>query len=211
MKKILLSIFILTLLSCNKDDDEENSVQVLEPVAFFKGSLDGQPFDYNQAEGFSPTHVNKPIYGFIGAGFERSFFYASSMELFATTEDFPSVSITLHSMYTSTSYSDETENFNNSFASIPTNFITNDQESNFEKGVSVSYVDANEKYYTSLSGSQENSTVNYSSIVPGRDAYGYQYQTVKGTVNCKLYNYDDPTDVIVVTNGSFKLVFNEFE
>lgn len=36
-------------------------------------------------------------------------------------------------------------------------------------------------------------------------------QTIVGTVNCKFYNENDPTDIIVLTNGKYKLIFREFD
>ena len=33
--------------------------------------------------------------------------------------------------------------------------------------------------------------------------------TIVGNVNCKLYNQNNPSDVIALSNGTYKLIFRE--
>ena len=55
------------------------------------------------------------------------------------------------------------------------------------------------------------SAIMYNTGVAGTNDFGFQTQTITGSVNCKLYNENDVNDVIVLTNGTFKLVFQEFD
>lgn len=133
------------------------------------------------------------------------------MDLYGTMETYPSLDVTMHNMYQSTSYADETTNFNTTFDSKPTNFISYDDDSNWIKGVSVTHIDANGDIFSTLSGSQSGSSISYTSMTTATNDFGFQTKTVTGTVNCTLYKDSDPSETITLTNGSFKLTFQEFD
>lgn len=204
MKKILLFLSIAMFVSCSNDESGST-------IAFFRADLGSQSVNYSQNSSTSPAYYNLVSVGFSGDGSNKSFYYGSSMNLYGTIEIYPSLDVTMHNMYQSTSYADETANFNTTFESKPDNFISYDDDSNWVKGVSVSYMDANGELYTSLGGTQSGSSIVYNSMTTGTNDFGFQTKTITGTVNCTLYKDSDPSESITLTNGSFKLTFQEFD
>jgi hypothetical protein len=73
------------------------------------------------------------------------------------------------------------------------------------KGVEVGYQAADNLNYSTMGGSQSGSTFVITGSSEGMDGL-YKIKTITGTFSCKLYNQDDNTDVINVTNGTFKIV-----
>lgn len=205
MKKILFFLSLAMLASCSSDESSSST------VAFFRANLNGQSVNYSQNSSSSPDYYNQPSVGFNGDGSNKSFYYGSSMDLYGTMESYPSLDVTMHNMYQSTSYADETTNFNTTFDSKPTNFISYDDDSNWIKGVSVTHIDANGDIFSTLSGSQSGSSISYTSMTTATNDFGFQTKTVTGTVNCTLYKDSDPSETITLTNGSFKLTFQEFD
>ncbi len=205
MKKILFFLSIAMFASCSSDESSSST------VAYFRASLNGQSVNYSQDSSNSPSYFNQPIVGFNGNGSDKSFYYASSMDYYAGMESYPSLDVTMHNMYQSTSYADETTNFNTTFDSKPTNFISYDDDSNWIKGVSVTHIDANGDIFSTLSGSQSGSSISYTSMTTATNDFGFQTKTITGTVNCTLYKDSDPSETITLTNGSFKLTFQEFD
>lgn len=205
MKKILFVLSLAMFASCSSDESSSST------IAFFRASLNGQSVNYSQNSSSSPTYYNQLGIGFSGNGFDKSFYYASSMDLYGTMESYPSLDLTMHHMYQSTSYEDETTNFNTTFESKPTNFISYDDDSNWVKGVSVSHIDSNGELFTTLAGSQTGSSISYTSMTSDINDFGFQTKTITGTVNCTLYKDSNPSETITLTNGSFKLTFQEFD
>ena len=205
MKKILFFLSLAIFASCSSDESSSST------VAYFRANLNGQSVDYSQDSSNSPTYFNQPIVGFSGNGSDKSFYYASSMDYYGGFDSYPSLDVTMHNMYQSTSYADETTNFNTTFDSKPTNFISYDDDSNWIKGVSVTHIDANGDIFSTLSGSQSGSSISYTSMTTATNDFGFQTKTITGTVNCTLYKDSDPTETITLTNGSFKLTFQEFD
>lgn len=211
MKKLSFLVLGLLFFSCSSDDSNDTPDNSSNTVAFFKANLTNLSVNYIQDNSNSPSHFNQPIVGYSGNGSNKSFYYSSSMEPLSLN-NYPSLDITLHHMYQSTDESTETTSFNTIFSNKPTNFITSDQDFNWTKGVSVTYTDNNGDSYSTLSGSQTGSTINYTSTVAGTNSLtGLQTQTVSGTVACKLYKDSDPSIIINLTAGSFKLVFQEYD
>jgi len=76
----------------------------------------------------------------------------------------------------------------------------------------VNYSNVNGTRYSSMYGDQTGSTMTVISSTAGTaTGTNLKTRTIVGTVNCKLYNEVDPTDVITLTNGKYKLVFEEFD
>ena len=214
MKKLALAILSLTFFSCSSSDDDAATpitpAPVNNSVAYFYSKINNVSLTFDQDNTMNPTSYNSASLGFRGIGSDKYFYYGSMMERY-NSSDVTSLDLTFHNMYHSTSYSDETTNFYSNFNIKPTNFLTEAQESNLEKGISVFYTDASGETYSSLYGSQTGSTIAYTSSTQGTNTFGLQTLTIVGTVNCKLYNTNDVTDVKTLTNGSYKLTFQEFD
>ncbi|MVO09845.1 hypothetical protein GOQ30_11805 [Flavobacterium sp. TP390] len=210
MKKLLFLFVSSILLSCSNDSND-NSGETTNSVAFFKATVGSTTLNYIQDNSSNPSYYNQPYVGYSGISSNRSYYYAAAMVPFSGFDDFPSLELTMHNMYQSDDEASETVNFNTTFAVKPVNFITYEQDNNLVKGVSVTYKNANGDLYTTLAGSQDNSAIMYNTGVAGTNDFGFQTQTITGSVNCKLYNENDVNDVIVLTNGTFKLVFQEFD
>ncbi|MDK2771835.1 MAG: hypothetical protein KYX68_06345 [Flavobacterium sp.] len=208
MKKLFLIALTAMFISCSSDDDS-NSSNSSSDVAYFTATVDGASFNYRENNSSSPSHYHSFGYGFNGNGFDKSFYYSAYILPSTTFSYYPSIDVTLHNMFVSTSESAETDAFYGLFNTLPTNYISYDDDSNWVKGISVTYIDQNEVFYTSLAGSQAGSSITFSNPTNGYDG-NLQTVTVTGTVNCKLYNSEDVTDYKTVTNGTFKLIFREY-
>ncbi|WP_310554499.1 hypothetical protein [Flavobacterium sp.] len=213
MKKLLLVALAISLFSCSSDDSAAPIVPIpTSSIAYFRALLNGVALDYSMNNNINPTHSNGFYIGFSGVNtFDRSYYYGSYLIPSTTINDFPQISLTFNNMFnTSLSTESETSAFNTNFTTPPTNFITNTENSNNIKGIDVSYQSPNGVRYSTLSGSQTGSIMAVLSSVAGIESGGFlKTQTVTGTVSCKLYNENDASDVIVLTNGTYKLVFRE--
>lgn len=211
MKKLLLITLIAVFASCSSEDsnNEDSNNDNVSTVAFFKATVDGNAFQYIEEDILFPTHYHSYGNGYNGNGFDKSFYYTGYMLPMSAMADYPSIDLTMHNMFQSTSESDETAAFYSTFDDLPNNFITYDDDSNLIKGISLTLIDEDEKYYSTLAGSQAGSTINYATKINGTDG-GLQTVRLIGSVNCKLYNTEDPSDVKIVTNGTFKLFFREY-
>lgn len=211
MKKVLLLVVSIALLSCSKSDDAETTPST-SAIAYFKATLNGQPLDYTLTD-YATSAYGYSYYNGLQSGpgyFDKSYHYGSAMQPINATNYFPQISLTFNNMYNSNSDVSQTDAFYSVFETIPTNFITSAENGSLLKGIDVSYSTTSGVNYSTLGGSQTGSTMTVTSSKTGVEVVGgLKIITIVGTVNCKLYNYDDPSDVIVLTNGSYKLIFRE--
>lgn len=210
MKKLFLATLALVLFSCSKDAATTEPVTA-EALYYFKAKLNGTTFDYTQNNTLTPSHAAIPSSGYSGNGFNHSHYYACMMMPYPTPSSYyPRLELSFDHMYMSDSQdTGETEAFYGLFNPVPTNFITETEDNNYVKGISCSYVTADGTYYTTKKGVQTGSSMTVTSSVSGT-SNGYKTKTIKGTITCKLYNEMDPSDVITLTNGSYKLYFGEY-
>ena len=212
MKKLVLSILSLAIFSFSSDDDTTAPITptpVNNSLAYFNSKINNTSIVFEQDNTLNPTSVYVPSAGYSSNGGNYYFYYGSAME--RNSSELTSLDLTFNNMYNSATLAEETTNFYTNFDTKPTNFLTATQEANLEKGVSLVYTDSNGDTFSSLQGSQTGSTISYSSTTQGTGISGGKTVTIVGTVNCKLYNTNDVTDVKTLTNGSFKLIFHEFE
>lgn len=210
MKKVFLLLLSISLFSCNSDSDSGSGTPT-NAEAYFQADLNGTALNYHQDNYTNPTHYASFGNGFQANGFDRYYYYGSDMMPITNTGMYPQIGLTFENLFdTSTTSSTETEIFYSLFDTTPTNFITNDQNYAKVKGISVSYQAPDGKSYSTQFGSQSGSVMTVTSTTDGIEYGGsLQIETVVGTVNCKLYNVDNPSDVITLTNGKFKLIFRE--
>lgn len=215
MKKTLLALLALSLFSCSNNSDPEPIPVPTDAdlIAYFKGSLNGQTLNYYQENYLAPTHTYGFENGFVGDGFMRHFYYGCLMQPYPPTSNFyPNIDLTFNNLFHSTDYAEETTAFPTLLVTPPTNFLTQTQEDNHESGISVNYSNVNGTRYSSMYGDQTGSTMTVISSTAGTaTGTNLKTRTIVGTVKCKLYNEVDPTDVITLTNGKYKLIFLEFD
>lgn len=221
MKKVLLLALTISLFSCSSDEatallplptpaPEENS------IAHFRASLNGQALNYSQTSWTtSSSHQYSYSNGYTnpagGDYFDKAYYYGCVLTPLTNTDTYPQIGLTFVGMYTTADESEETAAFHQVFsANLPTNFITMDEENDGVKGIYVNYESANGTRYSSLSGNQAGSAINFTSSTSGMEGM-LKIQTITGTVNCKLYNESNPSDVIVLTGGQYKVVLREFD
>jgi hypothetical protein len=212
MRKLFFLFLSIFIMGCSKDDSSNNvpASETSNATAFFIATVGNETLKYIQDNSNKPAFVNGLSIGYKGLDFDKSFYYGSTMGPNTITEH-AQLEITMLNMYKSTSTDDETTNFNKTFTSKPTNFITSSQYESLTKGISVMYTNAAGVVYSTLKGDQTTSLISYTSAVSGIGQNNMQQQLITGALNCKLYNENDPTDVLTLTNGTFKLYFREYD
>lgn len=214
----------ISLFSCSKSDDVAQALPVVpntsglvdinvDLIAFFNASLNGVPLNYLQSTLPSSSHSYGIYNGYQGGPgyFDKSYHYGCFIQPNLLTTDYPQIGITFNNMYNSNSTVSQTNAFYGLFTSTPTNFLTSTQLSNLTKGLDVNYKSATNVSYSSLTGSQTGSLMTVTSVKNGiASGSNLKTVTIDGTINCKLYNNANPSDVITLTNGSFRLIFREF-
>jgi len=217
MKKLFLALVSTALFSCSSDDSSTTPTPVTptpsNSITFFNSKIDNTSFVFNEDTSLNPTHYHDLYVGYTnGNGFDKVYTYGCSM-VENNTNLIPALELSFDNMYATADYAEETANFYSNFqTNTPTNFITSTQESNLIKGISVNYTPAVGSYFSTKYGSQTGSTITYTSITTGTNSTtGEKIVTITGTLNCKLYDSNDVTNVKTLTNGSFKLIFNEFD
>ena len=210
MKKYLVLAFSITLFSCSKGDDSTPSPSAND-IAYFRASLNGKAVDFTQSNYLNPVYSqNFTFSGCFLNGQDCVIDYGAFLMPYSTMAFVPSIGLSFDNLYNQSSQANESTTFYSLFTIIPTNFITSSQETNDFKGVDVQYGTIDNKTYSSLGGNQTGSSLTIISSTKGIENGGtLKIQTIIGTVNCKLYNDDNPLDIIRLTNGQFKLIFRE--
>jgi hypothetical protein len=203
MKKLLLLALSVALFSCSSDSDSDSGSG--SGVAYIKGKMDGTAFNYTFNNSLSDQYFYNSVISTSGDGINNIYSYGGMLYPMTFT---PSIMIAWDSMLSVGNGSDDTDLFYSSFDNTPENYLTDAQYQNNERGIDVQYEDAGGNFYNTTYGSQTGSSFNVASKTEGTDG-GLKTITIKGTFSCKLYNSNDPTDVINITNGSYKLIVRE--
>lgn len=211
MKKYLLVAFSIILFSCSEGDSTDKTPET-NTIAYFKGSLNGIALEYIETDNLTSAY-SYSFYNGLQSGpsnFDRSYHFGCFMHPSTVVNLYPSISLTFSNMYNTNSGVAQTEAFYGLFKTVPTNFITSTQLDNLVKGIDVSYSNPNGINYSTLNGNQSGSTMTVTSSTTGIENGGnLKIITIVGTVSCKLYNEDNPADIIVLSNGNYKLIFRE--
>lgn len=211
MKKIILFAFAAVLFSCSSDDSSNNNNNT-SGVAFVKGKMDNVAFDYTFNNTANDTYLYNALSGFSGLGFDRWYYYGGSLTKFTPPTFAPVFDIAWNNMYFGQNGDEAGEStaFYNTVGNLPSNFLTVAQDDAHNPGLDIAFESADGTYYSSKEGSQTGSALSVTNYTQGT-SNGLKTMTVTGTFSCKLYNTNDVTDVIVVTDGKFKLILSEFQ
>ena len=98
----------------------------------------------------------------------------------------------------------ETANFDNLIDTGSYNYSAGEDD----YGVYVSYAE-NDEYYTSY-GAQNSDAAFQVTSVTSLDCAPKACLLIEGTFSCTLYNQQDSSDTIEVTNGKFKVVMESY-
>jgi len=209
MKKYLIAASLVVLFSCSKVDEGDSSST--GEVAYFKMYLDGKSVDFTQSDYTSPVYVQEFVHsGCFSSGQDCVIDYGAVLMPFTGTSLVPNIGFSFDNLYNEPSQADEPATFYSLFTVVPSNFITESQETNNVKGIDVQYTSIDNKTYSTLNGSQTGSSMTVLSSKQGIDNGGVlKIQTIIAKINCKLYNDANPSDVITLTDGQFKLIFRE--
>lgn len=215
MKKLFLCAFAALLFSCSSDDSSSNNGGNNNDngVAYIKGKMDNVAFDYTFNNTANDTFLYNAATGFSGEGFDRWYYYGGSMMTFTPPVFTPSFTIAWNNMYFGIDGDEEGEAaaFYDTVGDLPSNFLNYDQDDAHNPGLEITYEAQDGTFYSSKGGSQTGSTLSVSNYTQGTTGNGAKTMTVKGTFSCKLYNDENPNDVIEVTNGKFKMILSEFQ
>jgi len=215
MKKLLLFLLPLAMISCSSDDSSPavtENPEVANAITYINWTMNGQPLEYV----YNGTQTTQALYnyasGYSGDGSPNYYHYAGYFVPY-TNFTGPSISLGWNNMVVGT-HATETESFPDAFSTVPTNFLTyNQSETNHMKGAEIVYHTGgtDDKYYSSKEGSQAGSTFTVICSESGTDDLtGLKTKIITGTFSCKLYNPDDETDVKTITGGTYKVIVREY-
>lgn len=225
LKKIslltLISLFLSTTYSCSSDSDSDSDDEQLdasEYIYFISGKINGEAFIYGQktsatvldygaltSNSLSATCAYFPETG--------GFNYGVGVYPNFDDESRPSAGIDFVRFHLCADDESQFETFNDKFplgnydlaesssaGSGPTNVIGFDYSPNAQEG----------PYYFSYGGDQTGSYFEITSSTPLNtyvlDVLVGAGQVVEGNFAAKFYNEVDPTDVIEITDGKFKMI-----
>lgn len=219
MKKFIVLALVAFTFSCSSDDSASTTPPITDPIdteptgiAYVRGKMNNVTFDYSYNNSANDTFLHNSITGYSALDLDRWYYYGGSFTRFAPPIFKPEMSIAWdHVYFDQTGNSDtETQAFYTTVSNLPTNFLTEEQYENHVAGISVQFVNEQEQLYNTIYGNQSGSTV---AVLGSSEsmAGGLKRKTVWGTFTCKMYNEDDATDVIEITNGTFKMILTEYQ
>jgi len=216
MKKLLLFACAALVFSCSSDDDSSNNNNNNNNnpptgVAFVRGKMDNVNFDYTFNNTATDTYLYNAMSGYSGLGSDRWYYYGGAIAAFNPPTFAPEFYISWNNMYFGAGGDEagETAAFFNTVSALPSNFLTDTQDEAHMPGLEISFKAQDGTFYTSKVGSQGGSTLAVGGSTEATTS-GQKLKTVWGTFSCKLYNTDDLTDVILVTDGTYKIILSEF-
>lgn len=213
MKKLVLFMFAAMAFSCGSDDTPSTPADNndLTSVAYVRGKMNNTPFDYTYNNTANDTHLYSGVNGYSGEGFDRWYHYAGSFTTFNPPAFSPVFYLGWNNMYYGQNGDEagETAAFYDTVGNLPTNYLTAAQDDAHDPGFDISFESADGNVYSSLIGNQSGSTL---SVGGSTEAVlnGMQTKTVWGTFSGKMYNVADATDVINVTEGTYKIILVEY-
>ncbi len=224
MKKLLLlsSAFCCVLFfSCSSSDDSNsssNNINSDDYLYFISGKINGEPFVYGQLR--EATTVDYYLSNFGNSITTDCAYYPDTGGLnYATgvypdfeNEARPSFYFDFVRFYLCGSEDSAAEMFNDAFPVSYYDFATsNDDVSGSTGDISAHFrFDATSFYfYSTLDGDQSGSVFEITSSTNETVVFGSQTlsisQLLEGNFSFKLYNTEDPSDIVEVTEGQFKL------
>ena len=209
MKKLFLFALAALTFSCSSDDAPEinNPDQTTTGIAYMRGKMNNVDFDYTVYNSPTDAYVYSGVGGYAGLDSKKWYRYGGGVSTFSPPNFSPSLSIAWENAYYTSGEVQNLENqeFYNTVNNLPNNYLSYEQEGAHMPGISVQFKDANGEFYNSVYGSQSGSTL----IITGSTeevSLGQKIKTIWGTFSCKVYKDDNPSVMVQITNGTFKIM-----
>ena len=217
---LLLKCFIFVLIvGCSKDDGPY--INTLEPddseyLYFISGKTNGEPFNYGLRKDANTVEfgVINGVTGTCNMENENSGAKSFSTGIYPIDSDpqLPSMIFNFARFYECSNIINSLNVFNDLFPVGSYNIdVRRDDYSNAREAVGVMYKPniGEEKIYSTYDGSQEGSFFEITSSIEGKEfllgVLISSGQALEGNFEVTLYNEDNPTDVLEITEGSFKI------
>lgn len=215
---IVIGMFIYNCSSDSDSDSNDGEINSDNYVYFMSGKINGESFNYglrtdatelDYTSGQSITLSAVCAYYPDTGGFNYSPFVYPNFD----NEARPSMGIDFVRFHLCTDDESQLETFNDKFPLGSYEFAESDETSSGPVGkIGLTYTPNAQSgpYYSTYGGEQSGSTFEITSSEPFNsyilDVLVNAGQIVEGTYSAKFYNTEDPTDVIVITDGQFKMV-----
>ncbi|UKM65999.1 DUF5025 domain-containing protein [Flavobacteriaceae bacterium GSB9] len=209
---------MMTLTSCSINRESEpttNSIDSTDYLYYISGKIDGEPFIFGQKLDDSSLKYSNIIGGSLSGICAYGDSYGINYEVGVYpgfSENLASINFEFIRLYLCGQTPTQAEQFNSLFpVKSYTIASSNDNLNGTTGAVGATYSPnvGEDTYYTSYGGDQTNSYFEITSSVE-MNQYLLEVlvnvaQEIEGNFAITLYNYDDPSDVITITDGKFKL------
>lgn len=221
--QIAVLLFVTLFIGCggNEDDNENtNTVNNDDYLYYFSGEIDGEPFIYGQK-----TDVTNQTY-FVATSntlpstcaYSQDNGYRFNSGIYPPlVEPLPTMDIEFLRMYVCSNSLSVTDVFNDLFPTKEYQFATNDDDEDENAGKVGMYYSPSADSDLQYTTYNEDVSDNFFEITKSTENNVYYLneietagQTLEGNFAIKLYNVDDVTDVVEITNGKFKMEFKNY-
>lgn len=221
MKKntILFSVILLialqfTACSDSSEDGGGSEVNSSEYLWYFSGKIDGVPFVYGQREDLTGDNYflsnSNTLPSTCAYSSDNGFTYNTGIYP-SFDESLPTMDLEFVRMHICSSGSSQSEVFNDLFPVKEYTLAESDEDIDENAGKVGAYYSPSASgvdYYNTYGGSQAGSYFEITSSVPYNETFaGYTFvsQEIEGNFSLTLYNQNDPSDTVEITEGKFKI------
>ncbi len=201
MRKLLILCVSIALISCDSDDGGSSGPSTPSPTAeyYITSTMDGSNVMYEDDDTYEITLSLDANIGSEGCTFNYGSFLSNASQNYL-----PSYGITFKNwIQTLPGQCTDDDTFAPSFEVGPVNFSFGTM-----KGVVITYQTSEGQTYTTAAGTQDNNLFEVTAIeIVEPTTFSDVSAKIKGTFSCTLYNNTNPTDLKVITNGTFSLPF----
>lgn len=221
IKKFLFFAFSLLIFCCsNNDDSPANPTEInnSDYLYFMSGRINGEQFIYGQRVDATVVDYTLGLSNTLGAicaynpdtgGYNYNNFVYPNFD----NENRPTMGLEFVRFHLCTDDEYQSETFNEKFPignydfAVSNNGVTG---STGDIGISFSPNAQEGPYYDTYGGDQTGSYFKITSSTPANsyilDVLVGSAQIIEGDFSAKFYNEEDPSDVITITEGHFKMI-----
>ena len=213
MKKALLLFCAVLTFSCSSDDDSNGGTDTSNFAFYINASIGGIALntgiptdvsvytDYGASNSYQPQYHNNG--GCVNINYEPSLY-----PTFNDNSPYMGVGFIGFIENAGLTCSDELDNFDTLFPVGTYSYASGA----YAYGAKVNYAttgNASQVYYNSYGAQDANASFSITSVEPFDCGFS-KCVIISGTFSCRVYNEQDATDFIDITNGAFKLSITSF-